>query len=76
MPRIAIIPGDGIGPEVIHEAVRVLECIADIHSLDIRRFSSQHNRSTQYVAQRALVDLDADVLQKLRPAAARFVHAE
>ncbi len=36
MPRIAIIPGDGIGPEVIHEAVRVLECIADIHSLDIR----------------------------------------
>jgi 3-isopropylmalate dehydrogenase len=36
MPRIAIIPGDGICPEVIHEAVRVLECIADIHSLDIR----------------------------------------
>ena len=36
MPRIAIIPGDGIGPEVIHEAVRVLEWVADIHSLDIR----------------------------------------
>ena len=35
MPRIAIIPGDGIGPDVIHEAVRVLECVSDLHSLDL-----------------------------------------
>lgn len=26
MKRIAVIPGDGIGPEVVREAVRVLEC--------------------------------------------------
>jgi 3-isopropylmalate dehydrogenase len=29
MPRIAIIPGDGIGAEVAAEAVKVLECVAD-----------------------------------------------
>ncbi len=28
MHRIAVIPGDGIGPEVIAEACRVLECVA------------------------------------------------
>jgi 3-isopropylmalate dehydrogenase len=28
MPRIAIIPGDGIGAEVTAEAVKVLECVA------------------------------------------------
>jgi 3-isopropylmalate dehydrogenase len=29
MPRIAIIPGDGIGGEVVHEAVKVLETVAE-----------------------------------------------
>jgi isocitrate/isopropylmalate dehydrogenase len=28
--RIAVIPGDGIGPEVICEAVRVLRRVAEI----------------------------------------------
>jgi 3-isopropylmalate dehydrogenase len=28
MPRIALIPGDGIGPEVVREAVRILEGVA------------------------------------------------
>ena len=27
--RLAVIPGDGIGPEVTHEGVRVLEAIAN-----------------------------------------------
>ena len=27
MKRVAVIPGDGIGPEVIRESVRVLECL-------------------------------------------------
>ncbi len=35
MPRIAIIPGDGIGVEVTREASRVLRRIADLHDLDI-----------------------------------------
>src|SRR5262252_2068136 len=25
---LTILPGDGVGPEVLHEAVRVLECIS------------------------------------------------
>ncbi|HSR43238.1 MAG TPA: isocitrate/isopropylmalate dehydrogenase family protein [Longimicrobiales bacterium] len=35
MPRVAVIPGDGIGPEVVAEAVRVLECAADRHGLEL-----------------------------------------
>ena len=35
MPRIAIIPGDGIGPDVIHEAVRILKCVTNTYSLDL-----------------------------------------
>ena len=31
--RITILPGDGIGPEVTAEAVRVLQTIAGIHGL-------------------------------------------
>ena len=30
MPRIALIPGDGIGKEVVRQARRVLECVGDI----------------------------------------------
>jgi tartrate dehydrogenase/decarboxylase / D-malate dehydrogenase len=30
--RIAVIPGDGIGPEVIAEAIRVLECVESLDS--------------------------------------------
>jgi 3-isopropylmalate dehydrogenase len=35
MPRIALIPGDGIGLEVLREARRVLEQVADSANLDI-----------------------------------------
>ncbi len=35
MPRIAIIPGDGIGTEVTREAIRVLECLRDVATLDL-----------------------------------------
>jgi 3-isopropylmalate dehydrogenase len=35
MLRIAIIPGDGIGTEVMREATRVLECLRDTRSLDL-----------------------------------------
>jgi 3-isopropylmalate dehydrogenase len=34
--RIAVIPGDGIGPEVIREAVRVLEGSGETHDLDLQ----------------------------------------
>jgi 3-isopropylmalate dehydrogenase len=34
MPRIALVPGDGIGPEVLREARRVLEAVAEAEGLD------------------------------------------
>jgi 3-isopropylmalate dehydrogenase len=33
--RIAVIPGDGIGPEVIREAVRVLERLRETHNVEL-----------------------------------------
>jgi 3-isopropylmalate dehydrogenase len=35
MARVALIPGDGIGLEVVREARRVLECVRDLDSLDL-----------------------------------------
>jgi len=34
MPRIALVPGDGIGQEVVREARRVLEAVAEAEGLD------------------------------------------
>ena len=33
--RILVMPGDGVGPEICREAVRVLEVLAADHGLDI-----------------------------------------
>ncbi|HAS50269.1 MAG TPA: hypothetical protein DCS21_00340 [Gammaproteobacteria bacterium] len=33
--KILILPGDGIGPEIVAEAVKVLECLRQEHSLDV-----------------------------------------
>lgn len=33
--KVAILPGDGIGPEIVAEAVKVLECLRQDHGLDI-----------------------------------------
>lgn len=35
MKKIAVIPGDGIGPEVIREAVKVLEQLRESHQVDL-----------------------------------------
>ena len=35
MPRIALIPGDGIGVDVTREATRVLRCLSDKHNLGL-----------------------------------------
>jgi 3-isopropylmalate dehydrogenase len=29
MPKILVLPGDGIGPEIVNEAIKVLECLRD-----------------------------------------------
>ena len=36
MPRIALIPGDGIGADVTREAAKVLRCLADKHGLELQ----------------------------------------
>ena len=33
--RVAVIPGDGIGPEVVSEAVRVLERARETHGVEL-----------------------------------------
>ncbi|MBD0326670.1 MAG: tartrate dehydrogenase, partial [Pyrinomonadaceae bacterium] len=33
--RIAVIPGDGIGTEVIHEAVLILERLRETHGVEL-----------------------------------------
>ncbi|MDG4551986.1 MAG: isocitrate/isopropylmalate family dehydrogenase [Candidatus Contendobacter sp.] len=33
-PNILMLPGDGVGPEVVAEAVKVLECLRQEHGLD------------------------------------------
>ncbi|MDG4598052.1 MAG: isocitrate/isopropylmalate family dehydrogenase [Candidatus Contendobacter sp.] len=33
--NILILPGDGVGPEVVAEAVKVLECLRQEHGLDV-----------------------------------------
>lgn len=35
MPRIVLLPGDGIGPEIVAEAVKVLEAVAEKESLTL-----------------------------------------
>lgn len=33
--KILVLPGDGVGPEVMHQARRVLDCVALIYGLDL-----------------------------------------
>jgi len=33
--KIAVLPGDGIGPEIVAEAVKVIECLRDNHGFDV-----------------------------------------
>ena len=33
--KIAVIPGDGIGPEVVREAVRVLDCVSKTQGVEL-----------------------------------------
>lgn len=35
MQKVAVIPGDGIGPEVVREARRVIDAVSERHGLDI-----------------------------------------
>ncbi len=49
--RIAVIPGDGIGPEVVREGLRVLERVASIEGLAVQTtpypFGAEHHLRTK-----------------------------
>jgi 3-isopropylmalate dehydrogenase len=36
MPLIAVLPGDGIGPEIIEEGLRILKTVSDRYKLDLQ----------------------------------------
>lgn len=33
--KIAVLPGDGIGPEIVNEAIKILACLRDEHGFDV-----------------------------------------
>ena len=49
--RVAVVPGDGIGPEVVREALRVLERVARLEGLEFALthypFGAEHWRATR-----------------------------
>ena len=50
---ISVIAGDGIGPEVTREAMRVLDIAASVHGFELRRnelpFGSEHYIKTEEI---------------------------
>jgi 3-isopropylmalate dehydrogenase len=63
MIRIAVIPGDGIGPEVIREAVNVLQAVAAVSGKEIRTTEFDYG-SDRYL--REGVSLPGDALDRFR----------
>ena len=51
--KIAVIPGDGIGPEVVREGLRVLERVAAIHGFGVTLtrypFGAEHHLKTKEI---------------------------
>ena len=48
MKKIAIMPGDGIGPEIIEEGKKVIDAACNITGLDID-WEYYHNGSEHYL---------------------------
>ncbi len=56
--RLAVLPGDGIGPEIMTESVQTLTILADMHSgfrFDIQQFDWSTQR---YLREGALMPAD------------------
>jgi 3-isopropylmalate dehydrogenase len=64
---IAVLPGDGIGPEVTAEAVRVLRAVAELHGFSIE--------TAEYAVGAAGVAQSGDSLPPRTAAAVRDAHA-
>jgi tartrate dehydrogenase/decarboxylase/D-malate dehydrogenase len=54
VPRIAVIPGDGIGPEVVEVGLRVLDAVGFLHERETFPWGSDH-----YLRTGAMLDPDA-----------------
>ncbi len=64
MHKIAVLPGDGIGPEVVHEGIKVLDALAENHSVkfDFTTFKIDSDRYLN--TGKLLTDEDIDDLRK------------
>lgn len=65
--RILVMPGDGVGPEICREAVRVLEALSNDHGLDIEL--------DEALVGGAAIDAEGDPLPEASLAAAREADA-
>ncbi|WP_423823935.1 3-isopropylmalate dehydrogenase [Salinisphaera sp. SPP-AMP-43] len=65
--RILVMPGDGVGPEICREAVRVLEALVNDHGLDIELHEA--------LVGGAAIDAEGDPLPESSLAAAREADA-
>jgi 3-isopropylmalate dehydrogenase len=63
MPKIAVIPGDGIGIDVTREAVKVLEAAADLVRADLTLRSFDHGAEKYLATGITLPDADLEVLK-------------
>jgi tartrate dehydrogenase/decarboxylase/D-malate dehydrogenase len=70
--KIALIPGDGIGKEVVPEAVRVLEALSQQHGFEIRL--TEFPYSCAYYLKNGVM-MPADGMEKLRAFDAIFLGA-
>ena len=72
MHRIAVFPGDGIGPEVVREGLKVLRTVSEVagfkYELEEFPYSSEHYLATDIL-------LPPDVLQRLRDFSAIYLGA-
>lgn len=72
MPRIALIPGDGVGPEIMDAVIPVLEDLADKHSLTLQMEMYEAGDGTKRKRGIALPD---ETLQGVRKADATLMVA-
>jgi 3-isopropylmalate dehydrogenase len=63
--RIGVIPGDGIGPEVIREGMNVLACLADMHGFTFDAVTYPWSSQLYLDTGRLMSDLDLKEFRKL-----------
>jgi len=62
--KLAVIPGDGTGPEVVAQALRVLDAVAEAESLDVRKTEFDFGAGRYLETGRVLDDEDLAELKR------------